>query len=362
MRRVYGVLSCLVMLCLVYGGYAQESQSTLAEVIASDERFTTLRYVLEHTDSELVTWLENPENQLTVLAPTNDAFDHWFGNSRMSVDRYIEMYADDSPSLLRYYVIPARIDFEKMWRPLCDAVGTMRVNQPIFMRSDDDTLFLNQMVQPGEPLAAVNGVVYPIERMLPVMNLIPSAGDHSPDAEYPVINTNNGGLEEIAVENSAPEVRAVLEADGRFTTLLRLLELSPDYTALLSSDGLYTLAAPTDVAFEAFFTSEGIPFPALSAEQAENILRDLLAPGYVHPDYLQVFTQWNGRLNLCSFHSETYRMADSGRVQVQLDGLPIDVEETTITMRGAVVAGDALTARNAIIYPVDGVPHVSFRG
>lgn len=348
------LIACLLLILCLLNAAAQNERPTVAELIAEDTRFTVLQRMLELADPTILAYLSDPTAQLTFFAPTNEAMEAIFGET-LAQQEYAEVYPDRVNEIIRLHIIPAATDFSFVTYPNCRIVGTMLINTHQYIWVSDGILNVNQQPLPTELVPARNGYIYPIANTLPKLNVVASAGDHTPDDEkrskpldphfgdmYPDAPTAAGRL-------SAENLLSVLEEDGRFTMFLRLLAATP-YQALLESDGLYTVFIPTDTAFLTYFEEVGIDTEALPVDEADKLIAQRIVPGYMTPDYIKLDTMWNGPLELCTVHWLEDVMAN-GEPLRDMEVIEVDFDENVgLTANGGAHSSSPLYARNGVIY------------
>lgn len=131
-----------------------------------------------------------------------------------------------------------------------------------------------------------------------------------------------------------PDLVEVLDADGRFVTLLAALDVA-GLTDTLREPGLKTLFAPTDAAFEALSAADPERLPALLADPPAlaAVLRYHLVEFDVPDDEL------NGTFALNT-----------------VEGRPLRVEGgVPVVLNGEVAVGDMLRSRTGLAHAIDGV-------
>jgi uncharacterized surface protein with fasciclin (FAS1) repeats len=363
------IIVCLIfVLWLAPAVQAQNESPTISDIIAGDERFTVLQHMIELADPAISAYLSDPASQLTFFAPTNEAMEAVFGETLAEQREYADQYPYRVSEIIRLHIVPAALNFEFVIYPSCQILGTALINTQQYIHVDDDVININQVPLPVEVLSGRNGFVYPIDSVLPKLNVIPTAGDHTPDEQDSPkpLDPHFGDLYPDAPlttdELSTSDVRRVLEEDGRFTLFLRLLEAAPPHQKLLDSSGIYTLFIPTDTALQTYFRETGIDAEILPLEYADKLIAQRIAPGYMTPDYFELGTMWGGPLELCTVHWLEDVMA-SGETIRDMEIIEVDFDEDTgLTANGGALSEAALYARNAIIYVTEELRPAPGRG
>ena len=131
---------------------------TLAQLVASDARFSKLKAAFEAADMTAV--LETP-GPFTVFAPTNEAFDGLQGENTEDLMKVENK--DKLLSILRYHIVPGIVtDAQLQKTNLLKTVET----QELSVRHANNKVTVNggRVNQPA--LKATNGVVYVIDKVL----------------------------------------------------------------------------------------------------------------------------------------------------------------------------------------------------
>ena len=214
MRKLSILFVVAMLLVSALPALGQSSQD-IVDIAAADGRFTTLVAAVQAAG--LVDTLKS-EGPFTVFAPTDDAFAAALGE--LNIDPAALLADTDLlSSILLYHVVAGKA-------MAADVVGLDSVTtvegSDISIKVEDGSVFLNDTVQVIiTDIEASNGVIHVIDSVL-----LPHAAEES--------NT----IVDIAV------------ADGRFTTLVAAVQAA-GLAETLSSDGPFTVFAPTDDAFAA---------------------------------------------------------------------------------------------------------------
>jgi uncharacterized surface protein with fasciclin (FAS1) repeats len=131
---------------------------TLAQLVASDARFSKLKAALQGADMTAV--LETP-GPFTVFAPTDEAFDKL---QEADLEDLLKIENKDRLlSILRYHIVPGRVTAAQLQKT--NILKTVET-QELSVRRAKDQVTVNgaRISQPG--LAASNGVIYVIDKVL----------------------------------------------------------------------------------------------------------------------------------------------------------------------------------------------------
>ncbi len=215
-----------------------EMPGTIVDIAVADGRFATL--VTAVTEAGLAETLSG-EGPFTVFAPTDDAF---AALPEGTIEALLEDPQGALTDVLLYHVVDGAVMAETV--VTLDSAKTAS-GENVSITVNDDGVFLNDSVKVIiTDIAASNGVIHVIDGVL-----LPSS--MMAEEETP------GTIVDIAV------------ADGRFTTLVTALT-EANLVETLSSEGPFTVFAPTDDAFAAL--PEGT-IPAL-LEDPQGALTDVL--------------------------------------------------------------------------------------
>jgi transforming growth factor-beta-induced protein len=185
----------------------EESLGSIVDIAVADGRFTTLVAALQAAGLAETLAGEGP---FTVFAPTDDAF-------AKLPEGTVEALLEDIPALtdiLLYHVVSGEVLAEQVV-----ALNSAKALNEKFLEIEvmDGMVYINDAQVVITDIMADNGVIHVIDTVL-----LPAE--------------SQGSIVDIAV------------ADGRFTTLAAALEAA-GLVETLSSEGLFTVFAPTDDAF-----------------------------------------------------------------------------------------------------------------
>ncbi|MFZ0545243.1 MAG: fasciclin domain-containing protein [Candidatus Promineifilaceae bacterium] len=193
-----------------------ETTQTIYEVIQNEPELASFKALV---DAAALSDNLQQDGPFTVFAPTNEA---WAA---------FDVKADTDATMtdiLLYHILNG--DYSTSELTDKEAVATL-AGKYIFFNTAEDGVVLNETVPvTTAEIQATNGVVHIIDTVLP----------------YPEGNTV------FASEKGSPNnsIVEVLANDGRFDTLLSLLERADLMGELQDTSASYTLFAPTDEAFE----------------------------------------------------------------------------------------------------------------
>lgn len=188
-----------------------EDKPSITEIAAADGRFTTLVTALE--DTGLDATLSEP-GDYTVFAPTDDAFNALEEGLLASLQADTALLED----VLLYHVVDGAVSAETALTMDTENVITMN-DKAFYVSVVDGSLFVNGALVITQDIEASNGVIHVIDKVL-----LPPEGDRL-------------------------TITDILIADGRFTTLLTMMQ-SVGADQFLAGEGEFTLFAPDDEAFE----------------------------------------------------------------------------------------------------------------
>ncbi len=186
----------------------EEPLGTIVDIAVADGRFETLVTAVQAADLAETLSGEGP---FTVFAPTDDAFDKL-------PEGAVEGLLEDIPALteiLLYHVTSGEV--------LAEEVATLNsaktlAEKFVEIKFEDGMVYINDAQVIITDIQADNGVIHVIDTVL-----LPAE--------------DQGSIVDIAV------------ADGRFENLVAAVTAA-DLAETLSNDGLFTVFAPTDAAFE----------------------------------------------------------------------------------------------------------------
>jgi transforming growth factor-beta-induced protein len=216
------------------------ARPNLVDVLEADEdaRFTILIMAI---DAAGLRPLLNSSSEYTIFAPTNDALTAVL----TAINLTPEQLLGDSNTLqeiLLYHVVPGRVRSSDLFRG--DTLRTMAGQDLVTAENEAGQLTVGGVVVGQANIAAGNGFIHALDEGI----LVPPslAAVLTPPADT---GTDDGGAAEADARPSIADILAN-DADGRFTTLLAAVEAA-GLTGTLSSQGDFTVLAPTNDAFAA---------------------------------------------------------------------------------------------------------------
>ena len=200
---------------------------SIAEIATEDGRFTTL--VAAVGAAGLAETLSN-DGEFTVVAPTDDAF---AALPEGTVESRLEDPDGALKDILLYHVVGSVVPAETV--VTLDSADTLQ-GEPVAIAVEDGEVVLNDTAKVIiTDIAASNGIIHVIDAVI----LPPSISEAAAEDEM--------AEEEMMDAKSIAEIAA---EDGRFTTLVAAVGAA-GLAETLSSEGAYTVFAPTDDAFAA---------------------------------------------------------------------------------------------------------------
>lgn len=141
------------------GQTTARTAQTLAQLVASDPRFSKLEAALKAADMTAV--LETP-GPFTVFAPTDSAFNDLKGKNGMENLVKVEN-KDRLLSILRYHIVPGRVSADQLQKT--NTLKTVET-QELSLRKAKGRVSVNgaSVTQPGLP--ATNGIIYVVDKVL----------------------------------------------------------------------------------------------------------------------------------------------------------------------------------------------------
>jgi uncharacterized surface protein with fasciclin (FAS1) repeats len=182
------------------------------DVIETDERLTDFQILVE---AALLADNLDQDGPFTVFAPTDDAF--------AAFEAMAEESGVDVTDMLLYHVVNGSYNTEALAGR--SSLPTLE-GERLFFRSTDETVGINQAATVAvADIQTSNGVLHIIDHVL-----LPST---------------------VQVGNPGVTIMEVLAEDGRFETLINLINSANLDDMLNDANASFTLFAPTDEAFAA---------------------------------------------------------------------------------------------------------------
>ncbi|MBZ0308120.1 MAG: fasciclin domain-containing protein [Anaerolineae bacterium] len=379
----------VVFLAVAVPGFAQEDDpGTIADVVtaaaeADESQFTVLLSALQAADSSVLEKLADPEADITVFAPTDEAFNTLGEEALNAILEDEELLTD----LLLYHVIEGTVSSADVTDMDGETVTTLQ-GSPIEIRVEDETIFVNEAEVVTPDMEASNGVIHVIDAVLmppteaaateEAVAVATEEATAEPEAtateeiaateeataepetvateETAAVATEEAvvaATEEATAEPEATEEAAagntiadVVSTDSQFTTLLSAVQAAdPSVLGRLSDpNAQLTLFAPTDEAFEALGEEE---LNALLADSG-NLTNTLL------------YHVVNGKVLLADITAafESEEDVDGLVAQTLLTGNALLItqdEEGNYYVNGAKIITTDIETANGIIHVVEAV-------
>lgn len=300
--------------------FAQDTSATLPDTLATQDQLTTFAAALTNADPALTTTLSDPAASFTLFAPTNEAFAALA--EELGQETVDALLADpvQLSNLLSYHVATVA-------RPSADLSAAL-AQSPLLTLPTLQGQYLNVLLQEGgailvddsqltapEGIAAANGVIYPVDRVL-----LPETAT----------------IAQIVSEASSAEV-------PEFASLLGfVLSADPSVAeALFKEDGEFTIFAPNDAAFA-----------KLDQATLDNMLTDptavtpllkyhILEGRWGSKELLDLITATNGQ-------PLTLPTLDGRNITIRAEGSALFVNEVPVLLQD-------LDASNGLIHIIDSV-------
>ncbi len=287
------------------GSETQGSESNLSNLVdtAVDAgSFNTLAAALVATGLDSV--LADESTKYTVFAPTDAAF------AELGEDTINALLGDPETlkSILLYHVIGGTEVDAQTAISLAGTKITAASNREFALSVNDGDLYVNLSKVTATDVAASNGVIHVIDKVL--------------IAPEPVVAS--GSVVDVAV------------ADGRFTTLVAALQATGLDTVLADHGGVFTVFAPTDEAFDKL-GSETINALLGDLPTLKNILLTHVISGQT-VDSVSAFAASGGTIETASGTEVTLSITEGG----------FFVNDSKVVIKD-------ITAENGIIHVIDTV-------
>lgn len=283
----------------------------IVERAQGDDRFETL--VAAVIEAELVDTLKG-DGPFTVFAPTDDAFQAFLTENNLAAEDFLAN--PDLASILTYHVLPQEVEASAAIAVASSATNTVTTvnGETLALVTAGDALYVNGSQVVVTDVTAENGVIHAIDKVL------------------------------LPPEMSASlDIVATAQADDRFETLVAAV-VEAGLVTTLQGDGPFTVFAPTDDAFEAYLTDNGLTAEELLASEAlSDILTYHVLAGKVIAD---------AAVAKAGSSSNILGTVNSASLALSLSGEALNVNTSEV------VVADVLTT-NGVIHAIDKVlvPH-----
>jgi uncharacterized surface protein with fasciclin (FAS1) repeats len=327
------LFTVFALLAVMVVGVTSAQDQNIVEVAVGNEDFTTLVSLVQAAG--LVDVLASPDFTWTVFAPTNDAF----AKVPASV---LEALGNDAALLTRvltYHVTEGALDSATLLEQAAaesmemEAVGEPTTGSQLsFTATEDGTLYVDGAKVVIADVAASNGVIHAIDRVLipaDIAAAVPSI--LGVDGDVSGLN-----IAEIAVSNE------------NFSTLVSLVSAAGLVDVLASPDFTWTVFAPTNEAF---------------ANVPEEVLTALAADPALLTRVLTYHVVEGAVLSTDVIGMSEDMMAAAESMEMEAVGEPTMGSELTFTVlsNGAIRVDDArvlvadIAASNGVIHIIDSV-------
>lgn len=315
MRKIIALsISIILVLALAVPVMAQDGQD-IVDVAVENGSFTTLVAAVQQ--AELVDALK-AEGPYTVFAPTDDAFAALLEATEMSAEDLLG--AENLADILLYHVVAGEFDAASVIELVGDndyvLVDTL-AGTPVKVSVDMGSVYINDAMVALADVEASNGIIHVVDS---------------------VIMPPSQTIADIVVE------AATMEEGAEFTTLLAAV-LQAELAEALSSEGPFTVFAPTDAAFAAALEALGIT--------AEDLLASEDLAGIL------LYHVVSGEEALYS-NDVAAALADAGEEGIMVETMngasfTVTADEDGIYVDGAQIIMTDIMASNGVIHVIDAV-------
>lgn len=371
----------VVLLAAAVPGFAQEEESgTIADVVtaaaeADDPQFTVLLSALQAADSSVLEKLADTEADITVFAPTDEAFEALGEEALNTLLENEEQLTD----LLLYHVIEGTVSSSDVTDMDGESVNTLQ-GSPLEIRVEDETIFINEAEVVTPDIEASNGVIHAIDAVL-MPPTEATATEEAAATEEATAKPEAAATEEIAATEettaepgtaATEEVAAVATEEATATaepeateeaaagnTIADVVSTDPQFTTLLSAvqaadpsvlgrlsdpNAQLTIFAPTNEAFEALGEDELNTLLADSGELTNTLLYHVV----------------NGKVLLADITAafESQEEVDALVAQTLLTGYTLLItrdEDGNYYVNGAKIITTDIETANGVIHVIEAV-------
>lgn len=348
MRKFIVLLVVTALLAVaVAPSFAQEEPGTIADIVVASSQaetpeFTILLAAVQSASPDFLAELSNPDQGLTVFAPTDAAFAAALEALGMTAEEVLSNQAL-LDTILAYHIVVVPLDAASVVALNGAYVGTVLPDSPLYISVEGESVKVNDATVVQADVQASNGVVHVIDSVLvppqEVIDAMMAAAEETTEEE------SAGTLADIAIAST--------QADpAEFTTLVAAVQAAdPAILEGLQYENAYvTVFAPTDAAFAAAFEALGVkPEDVLAnAELLNTTLLYHVVPG--------IFTS-AGIASLAEAHAAMMPEEEGFKLATALPGsaLTIKISDAGVQVNDANVAAADVVADNGIIHVIDGV-------
>lgn len=269
-------------LLLVLPTFAQEEETIAGTVLAAaqgdEPEFTLLLNALLAADPTLTETLNDPDENLTVFAPTDAAFEAWLTETGSTVEDLLTQ-TDLLSSVLSYHILPDVVSAEDLSDTVDAFVPTLLAGDDLAITQQGDRLLVDGATITETDIAANNGLIHVINQVL-----VPDGTGESTDAV--AVDAGPPTIVQVvlnaATDQAMPEFRILL---------LALSQANPIFLETLNNpEREFTVFAPTDAAFEAFLRERNVSSEEFfnDTELLDQVLRYHVAAGIFTAETLSV--------------------------------------------------------------------------
>ena len=273
-----------------------DAPKNIVETASGDDQFSTLVDAL--TKAELASALEG-EGPFTVFAPTNDAFNDLL--AELGASSLDDLTADELEPILLYHVVSGKVMSGDLSNGYVNTLspGPNSTNTSMLVNTDEGVTLNGSTSVTAADIEAYNGVIHVVDKVL----LPPTVVD-------------------IAINNS------------NFSTLVDAV-VKAELVETLSSEGPFTIFAPTNEAFEDLLSNLD------GASSLDDLSKDDLVP-------------------ILEYHvvSGNVRSGDfsSGDVETLNGDIQVDVGDENVTINtDATVTAVDIQGTNGVVHVIDKV-------
>ena len=309
-------------------GSTDAATQSILEIAVENENTTILEAAVLEADPSIAELLGG-DDQLTVFAPTDAAFEALLGDLGLTAEQLLAN-TELLNAVLTYHVLATSVGEVKaaaaisvaqspVPQNLVPTVNGENVALSISQENGEDVLYVNTSRVTGPDVDATNGVIHIIDKVL-----LPPPSD---------LSDTDSTIAEIVTALAGAE-------NAEFTTLLAALQ-TPGAAALLTAasdvDATLTVFAPTDAAFEALLTDLGIT--------AGDLLNDPNLPAILSQHILGTTV---GSLTAYASNGGTVTTLAS-------NNLNVDIQDNALVIEGSTVVEADVEASNGVIHVIDEV-------
>ncbi len=240
--------------------------TTLLDIATGSDDFSTLVDAVLAANPAILETLGDRDAEVTVFAPTNEAFDNFFSLIGLDSQTAITLGgANLLDPVLLYHVIEGAVPAEVVLTLDGEEVATLQ-GETIAISIVDGGVVLNDTVNViATDVEAINGIVHVIDAVLvpqETIDVLVSRGLLQMDAAAGEAATEEEADTEEEASEEGEELLSIVDialANEDFSTLVDLvLAADPVVLETLSGEGEFTVFAPTNDAFEALFEMVGL--------------------------------------------------------------------------------------------------------